>query len=52
MLKQMEDTMDVDVADATAKDEEAMKVFESVSKVRAKEIQALTDGMARPQLSL
>merc|ERR1719420_1895571 len=43
ILKQMKDTMDADLADATAKEEEAIKAFDAMSAAKAKEMQALTD---------
>merc|ERR1719284_367569 len=43
ILKQMKDTMDADLADATAKEEEAIKAFDAMSAAKAKEIQALTE---------
>merc|ERR1719326_379994 len=43
LLKQMKDTMDADLADATAKEEEAIKAFDAMSKAKTKEFQALTD---------
>merc|ERR1719156_281391 len=43
ILKQMKDTMEADLADATAKEKEAIASFESMSKAKAKEIQALTE---------
>merc|ERR1719461_192353 len=39
----MKDTMDADLADATAKEDEAIKAFDAMSKAKAKEIRALTD---------
>merc|ERR1719499_2420230 len=35
--------MDADLADATAKEEDAIKAFDAMSAAKAKEIQALTD---------
>merc|ERR1719326_988573 len=43
LLHQMKDTMDADLADATAKEEEAIKAFDAMSKAKTKEFQALTD---------
>merc|ERR1719473_2087860 len=43
ILKQTKDTMEADLADATAKEEEAIKSFDAMSKAKAKEIQALTE---------
>merc|ERR1719408_302240 len=43
ILKQMLDTMEADLADATTKEKESLASFESMSKAKAKEIQALTE---------
>merc|ERR1719473_372224 len=43
ILKQMKDTMEADLADATAKEKESIASFDSMSKAKAKEIQALTE---------
>jgi len=43
ILKEMKDTMTADLADATAKEKEAIGAFDSMSASKKKEIQALTD---------
>merc|ERR550514_417820 len=43
ILKQMKETMVADLADATAKEKESIKTFDSMSAAKAKEIQSLTD---------
>merc|ERR1719272_2048378 len=43
ILKTMKDTMESDLADATATEEESLKSFDIMSAAKAKEIQALTE---------
>merc|ERR550514_1724939 len=43
ILKQMKETMEADLADATAKEKDAVKTFDAMAAAKAKEIQSLTD---------
>merc|ERR550514_254896 len=45
ILKQMKDTMEADLADASAKEKDAIQTFDAMAAAKAKEIQSLTDAI-------